>query len=58
MRFAFPVLLSVMIAMLFVSFYARWPPPLSFSTSEIRSPRSESATSPLSATGTCARRDT
>ena len=39
MRFAFPVLLSVMIAMLFVSFYARWPPPLSFSTSESDRPK-------------------
>ena len=39
MRFAFPVLLSVMIAMLFVSFYARWPSPLSFSTSETDRPK-------------------
>ena len=28
MRFVFPVLFSVMIALLFVSFYARWPSPL------------------------------
>jgi hypothetical protein len=34
MRFVFPVLFSVMIALLFVSFYARWPSPLPFSTSE------------------------
>jgi hypothetical protein len=34
MRFLFPVLVSVMIATLFVSFYARLPPPLPFSTSE------------------------
>jgi hypothetical protein len=39
MRFVFPVLLSVMIAMLFVSFYARWPAPLSFSTSESDLPK-------------------
>ena len=41
MRFVFPVLFSVMIAMLFVSFYARLPPPLPFSTSDpiCRSPR-------------------
>ena len=39
MRFVFPVLISVMIAMLFVSFYARWPAPLSFSTSESDLPK-------------------
>jgi len=39
MRFVFPVLFSVMIAMLFVSFYARLPPPLPFSTSESDLPK-------------------
>ena len=34
MRFLFPLLVSVMIATLFVSFYARLPPPLPLSTSE------------------------
>jgi len=46
MRFVFPVLFSVMIAMLFVSFYARLPPPLPFSTSESDLPK-PSRPSPL-----------
>ena len=39
MRFVYPVLFSVMIAMLFVSFYARLPSPLPFSTSESDLPK-------------------
>lgn len=39
MRFVFPVLISVMIAMLFVSFYARLPPQLPFSISESDLPK-------------------
>ena len=40
MQFVFPVLFSVMIAMLFVSFYARWPSPLlPFSTGESDLPK-------------------
>src|SRR5215475_4443750 len=39
MRFVFPVLFSMMIVMLFVSFYSRLPPPLSFRTSESDLPK-------------------
>jgi hypothetical protein len=46
MRFVFPMLFSAMIAMLFVSFYARLPPPLPFSTSESDLPK-RSGSNPL-----------
>jgi hypothetical protein len=39
MRFVFPVLFSVMIAMIFVSFYARLSPPLQLGTSESDLPK-------------------
>ena len=57
MRFVFPALFAVMIAMLFVSFSHRsvCPPPLPFSTSESDLPKRLAA---VAATGTCARRDT
>ena len=39
MRFVFPVLFSVMIAVIFVSFYARLPPPLQLGTGESDLPK-------------------
>ena len=56
MRFVFPVLFSVMIALLFVRLLCSVAFSVAVQHQQIRS--AESATSPLSATGTCARRDT